>query len=62
MIPLPNGAGEFNEIGGKIFDYAKDIIFVFKKIESMLYESGFGAATEMGRFTLDKVPKVSLAP
>ena len=31
-------------------------------IESMLDKSGFGAATEMGGFSLDKVPYVSLAP
>ena len=31
-------------------------------LESMLDESGFGAATEMGGFTLDKGPEVSLAP
>ena len=30
-------------------------------LESMLYESAFGAATEMGGFALDKVPQVSLA-
>ena len=31
-------------------------------LESMLDESGFGAATEMVGFTLDKGPEVSLAP
>ena len=31
-------------------------------IESMLDESGFGAANEMGGFELYKVPEVSLAP
>ena len=33
-----------------------------KYIESMLYEGGFGAATEMGEFTLEKVTEVSLVP
>ena len=31
-------------------------------LESILDESGFGAATEMGGFALDKVPEVSLLP
>ena len=31
-------------------------------LESILDESGFGAPTEMGGFTLDKVSEVSLAP
>ena len=31
-------------------------------LESMLDESGFGAAPEMGVFTLDKIPEVSLTP
>ena len=31
-------------------------------LESMLDESDFGAATEIGGFTLDKGPKVSLKP
>ena len=31
-------------------------------LEYMLDESGFGAATEMGGFTLDKGPEVSLVP
>ena len=31
-------------------------------IESMLDESGFGAATDMGGFALDKGPEVSLEP
>ena len=31
------------------------------ELESMSDESGFGAATEMGEFTLDKGPEVSLA-
>ena len=31
-------------------------------LESMLDESGFGAATKMGGFALDKLPEVSLAP
>ena len=31
-------------------------------LESMLDQSGFGAATEMGGFALDKGPEVSLAP
>ena len=37
---------------------------MFRKIdlESMLDESGFGAATEMGGFALDKGPEVSLSP
>ena len=33
-----------------------------KDLESMLDESGFGAATEMLGFVLDKGPEVSLAP
>ena len=31
-------------------------------LESMSDESGFGAATEMGGFALDKDPEVSLVP
>ena len=31
-------------------------------VESMLDESGFGATTEMGEFTLDKGPELSLVP
>ena len=43
--------------------YAKEGVLVGKTdLDSMLYESGFGAATEMGGFTLDKVPEVYLAP
>ena len=61
--PPPNGAGDFNEVGGYTFDYAKGGVLVGKTyLESMLDESGFGAATEMGGFTLDKGPEVSLAP
>ena len=33
-----------------------------KDLDSMLDESGFGAATEMGGLTLDKSLEVSLAP
>ena len=43
--------------------YAKEGVFVGNiYVESMLDESGFGAATEMGGFALDKGPEVSLAP
>ena len=31
-------------------------------LDSMVDESGFGAAAEMGGFPLDKGPEVSLAP
>ena len=42
--------------------YAKESILVGKTcLESVLDENGFGAATEMGGFTLDKVPELSLA-
>ena len=43
--------------------YAKEDILVDKTdLESMLDESGFGAATKMGRLALDKCSEVSLAP
>ena len=59
LIPTPNGAGRFNDISGKTFGYAKEGILVGKTyLESMLDESGFGAATEMGVIELDKGPEV----
>ena len=60
LIPPPNGAGTFNDIGGeKLYD-AKEVFLVGQTdIESMLDEIGFVAANEIGRFTLDKGPKVS---
>ena len=49
-------------IDGQKLDYSKRGVFVGKTdLESMLDESAFGAATEMGGFSLDKVPKVSFA-
>ena len=63
LIPPPNGDEDFDDIGGYTFEYAKEGILVGKTdFGSMLYESGFGAATEMGGFALSKVPEVSLAP
>ena len=63
MVPPPNGAGSFNDIGGYTFGYAKEGILVGKKdLESMLYEIGFGADTEMVGFALNKGQEVSLAP
>ena len=43
--------------------YVKEVVLVGKKyLDSMLDERGFGTATEMGGFSLDKVPQVSLTP
>ena len=53
LIPHPNGAGGFNDIGGQTFEYEKQGILIGKTyLESMLDESGFGDATEMGGFVL----------
>ena len=47
--------GESNGIGEYKFDYSKEGVFVGKiDLESMLDESGFGAATEMGGSHLTK--------
>ena len=63
MIPPPNGAGAFNDIGGYIFDDAKEGLLVDKTdLESMSDEGYFSSDTEMGGFTLKKGPEVSLAP
>ena len=63
LIPPPNGAGLFYDICAYIFDNEKEDILVGKTdIDSMLYEGGLGADTEMGGFTPEKVPEVSLAP
>ena len=63
LIPPPDGAGPFNAIVRYIFDYEKEGVLVGKTdLESILDENGFGAATEMGVFTLDKGPEVSLLP
>ena len=63
MIPPPNGSGDFNEISGKKFDYAKEGVLVGNiYIESVLDAIGFGSPTEMGLFTLNKGPEVSLSP
>ena len=44
-------------IDGQKFDYLKGGVLVGKiDLESMLDESDFGAANEMGRFPLDKGP------
>ena len=57
LIPPPNGAGAFNYICGYKFDYAKEGVLVGKTyLDSMLGESGFGAATDMGKFALEKFP------
>ena len=62
LIPPPNGDGAFNAIGRYKCGFEKGDIFVRKTdFESMLDESGFGAATKIGGFTLDKGPEVSLA-
>ena len=43
--------------------YAKEGVLVGKTyLESMSDESGFGAATDMVGFALDKVPEVSFVP
>ena len=48
---------------GRHFMMQRRVFLVGKKdLESMLDECGYGAATEMGGFTLDKVPEVSLVP
>ena len=53
------GSGSCNYIGGYIFDYSKEGVLIGKTdIESMLDESDFGAATEMGGFALDKGQEV----
>ena len=63
LIPPPDGAVTFNDIGGQTFDYEKQVVLVDKKyLESMQYESGLGAATEMGGFSLEKGLEVSLMP
>ena len=63
MIPPTNGDILSNYNDGYTFYFAKEVVlFVKTYIESMLDESDFGAATEMGEFALDKGPKVSLAP
>ena len=54
LIPPPNVSGACNDICGYIFDDSKECVLVGKTdIESMLDESGFGAATEMGGFALE---------
>ena len=63
LTPPPNDTGAFHDIGGYIFDYAKEGVLVGKTdLEPILNEGGFGAATEMGGSTLEKGSKVSLVP
>ena len=63
MILPTNGSGFFYEICGHIFEYAKEVMLVGNTdLKSILDKIGFGAATEMGVFVLDKVPEVSLEP
>ena len=63
LIPPTNGAEVFNCIGGYTFNDVKEGVLVGKEdLESMFYGSGFGSATEMGKFTLEKGLEVSLAP
>ena len=53
LIPPPNGSGACDYIGGYTFDYSKEGVLVGKTdLDSMLYESGFGPATEMGVFAM----------
>ena len=49
-------------VGKHTFDDAKEGVLVGKEnLESMLDKSGFGAATEMVGFPLDKGPEVSFS-
>ena len=46
LIPPPNGAGDFDGIGGQTFDDEKQVVLVGKTyLETISDESGFGAAT-----------------
>ena len=63
LTPTPNDTGTFNDVGGYKLYYSKEGVLDGKTyLESMSYEIGFGADTEMGGFALDKGPEVSLAP
>ena len=54
MIPPPNGYGACIYIGGYTCDYSKEGVLVGKTdLDSMLNESGFGSATEMGVFAME---------
>ena len=62
LTPPPNGDVSFNKIGYKFDDENEGVLVGKTDIESMLDESGFGAAPEMGGFVLKKGPEVSLEP